>query len=114
MTGQKRSRSLPEAGSRNARADHDEWLERVGELASQDAGGVPTDLLGEYLPMLAEAATLGRFPGRAQIDAVRQQGRRAAEQGVVRDAGCPLDAKMSSQRPRMVIAENQLRYLFEK
>ena len=55
-------RSLPEAGSRHA-ADDSGWLERVAELASQDAGGVATDLLGDYLPMLAEAATSGRFPG---------------------------------------------------
>ena len=52
----------------------------VAELASQDAGGVPSELLGDYLPMLADAATIGQFPERAEIDAVRGQGRSAAEQ----------------------------------
>ncbi len=84
-----------QGGSRHA-ADDDAWLERVAELASQDAGGVPSDLLGDYLPMLAEAATFGRFPGRAQIDAVRQQGRRAAEQGVA--AGQGVDLYLSAAR----------------
>ncbi|WP_445259322.1 PucR family transcriptional regulator [Nocardioides aurantiacus] len=60
----------------------EEWLVRVAELASGDAGGVAADLLGEYLPMLAAAATSGTFPGRAQINAVRLQGRRAAERRV--------------------------------
>ncbi len=110
MTGQKRSRNLPEAGSRHA-ADDSGWLERVAELASQDAGGVATDLLGDYLPMLAEAATSGRFPGRAQIDAVRQQGRRAAEQGVA--AGQGVDLYLSAARrvwselPAIVLERNR-------
>lgn len=110
MTGQKRSRSLPEAGSRHA-ADDSGWLEQVAELASQDAGGVATDLLGDYLPMLAEAATSGRFPGRAQIDAVRQQGRRAAEQGVA--AGQGVDLYLSAARrvwselPAIVLERNR-------
>src|SRR4051812_35773837 len=111
MTGQKHSRSLPGAGSRDARGDDGQWLERVAELASQDAGGVPTDLLGDYLPILAEAATRGRFPGRAQIDAVRQQGRRAAEQGVA--AGQGVDLYLSAARwvwselPAIVLERNR-------
>jgi sugar diacid utilization regulator len=96
MTGQKRSKSLPDDGGRRARAADDAWLERVAELATQDAGGVPSDLLGEYLPMLAEAATFGRFPGRDQIDAVRRQGRRAAEHGV--SAGQGVDLYLSAAR----------------
>ena len=96
MTGQKRSRSLPKERSRPAPTEDDAWLERVAELASHDAGGVPSDLLGEYLPMLADAATFGRFPGRAQIDAVRGQGRRAAEQGVT--AGQGVDLYLSAAR----------------
>ena len=110
MTGHKRSRSFSES-SRQARTDDDAWLERVAELASQDSGGVPSDLLGEYLPMLAEAATSGRFPGRAQIDAVRQQGRRAAEQGVA--AGQGVDLYLSAARrvwselPAIVLERNR-------
>jgi sugar diacid utilization regulator len=95
MTGQERSRSRSERGRQSRTAD-DAWLERVADLASHDAGGVPSDLLGEYLPMLAEAATFGRFPGRAQIDAVRRQGRRAAEQGVA--AGQGVDLYLSAAR----------------
>jgi len=95
MTGQKRPRKLHES-SRQARTDDDAWLGRVADLASHDAGGVPSDLLGEYLPMLAEAATFGRFPGRGQIDAVRRQGRRAAEQGVA--AGQGVDLYLSAAR----------------
>ena len=60
----------------------DEWLTTAAQVASNDAGGVSVELLGDYLPMLAAAATSGIFPDRSQIDAVRQQGRRAAEQGV--------------------------------
>jgi sugar diacid utilization regulator len=109
MTGQKRSKGLPKEEG-HAPADGDAWLERVAELASQDAGGVASDLLGEYLPMLAEAATHGRFPGRAQIDAVRGQGRRAAEQGVA--AGQGVDLYLSAARrvwselPAVVRARN--------
>jgi sugar diacid utilization regulator len=76
--------------------DDDRWLGRVAELASQDAGGVSSDLLGDYLPMLAEAATSGKFPGRAQIDAVRQQGRRAVEQRVA--VGRGVDLYLSAAR----------------
>jgi sugar diacid utilization regulator len=90
MTGQKGNPSGSRAGSSGSSADDDRWLDRVADLASQDAGGVPSDLLGDYLPMLAEAATFGRFPGRAQIEAVRQQGRRAAEQRVAMGRGVDL------------------------
>lgn len=111
MTGQNRSRNPRKAGSRAGSAGDEGWLERVSELASQDAGGVPSDLLGEYLPMLAEAATRGRFPRRAQIDAVRQQGRRAAEQGVA--AGQGVDLYLSAARrvwselPAIVLERNR-------
>ena len=74
----------------------DEWLTLAAQSASRDAGGVPVELLGDYLPMLAAAATFGRFPGRAQIDAVRQQGRRAAEAGV--SVGRGVDLYLSAAR----------------
>jgi sugar diacid utilization regulator len=96
MAERDRSRSRPGTGSRQARADDDSWLVRVAELASEDSGGVPSELLGDYLPMLAEAATFGRFPGRAQIEAVRMDGRRAAEQGV--PAGRGVDLYLSAAR----------------
>jgi sugar diacid utilization regulator len=78
------------------RPEDEEWLVRVAELASHDAHGVPSELLGAYLPMLADAATLGQFPVRDQSDAVRAQGRRAAEQGV--SVGRGVDLYLSAAR----------------
>jgi sugar diacid utilization regulator len=57
------------------------WLSRVGTAAAR-ASGVPVDLLGEFLPMLAEAAVHGRRPQGHELDAVRRLGSAAAEQGV--------------------------------
>jgi sugar diacid utilization regulator len=73
-----------------------EWLIAVADGASKDAGGVPTTFLGDYLPLLADAATVGRFPERVQIDAVRRQGRRAAEEGV--PVGRGVDLYLSAAR----------------
>ena len=42
----------------------------------------PVELLGEYLTMLADAAVHGRRPRAAQLTAIRDLGRHAAEQGV--------------------------------
>ncbi len=72
------------------------WLLRAAEGASADAGGLPVELLGDYLDMLAAAATSGSFPGRAQIDAVRLQGRRAAHAGV--SVGQGVDLYLSAAR----------------
>ena len=80
----------------NERSTEDDWLARVAAGSSRDAGGVPADFLGDYLPMLADAATFGRRPGRAQLDAVRTQGRRAAEAGV--SAGRGVDLYLSAAR----------------
>ncbi|MDZ5622873.1 PucR family transcriptional regulator [Nocardioides bizhenqiangii] len=74
----------------------EEWLVRAAESASRDAGGVSVALLGDYLPMLADAATLGQFPERSEIDAVRRQGRNAAEQGVA--VGRGVDLYLSAAR----------------
>ncbi|GAA3342048.1 helix-turn-helix domain-containing protein [Amorphoplanes nipponensis] len=63
-----------------ARPD-DRWLAEVAAGASRDAGDVPVELLGDYLPLLADAAITGRRPKRAELDAVETLGRRAAEQG---------------------------------
>jgi len=79
-----------------AQTQDDEWLGRVAEGASRDADGVSSEFLGDYLPMLADAATFGHFPGRAQLDAVRLQGRRAAEAGV--PAGSGVDLYLSAAR----------------
>ncbi len=80
----------PASEADDAAGHDDEWLDRVADLASRDAGGVSSEFLGDYLPMLADAATFGRFPGRAQLDAVRVQGRRAAEAGVPAGRGVGL------------------------
>ncbi|MFC0032622.1 PucR family transcriptional regulator [Micromonospora chaiyaphumensis] len=60
----------------------DGWLAEVAREASADAGGVPVELLGDYLRLLTEAAVTGRRPRRGELDAVGALGRRAAEQGV--------------------------------
>ena len=59
----------------------DEWLASVAASAAAD-GQAPADLLGEYLPLLADAAINGRRPDAWELDAVRELGRRAAAQGV--------------------------------
>ncbi|MFJ8577974.1 PucR family transcriptional regulator [Micromonospora sp. NPDC093277] len=75
--GGRRTGRGPAAGS-----ERDACLAAIARAASADAGGVPVDLLGDYLWLLAEAAVTGRRPRRAELDAVGMLGRRAAEQGV--------------------------------
>lgn len=58
------------------------WLHRIADEASRGTGGVPVELLGGFLAVLVEAATTGRRPDRAELDAVGLNGRRAAELGV--------------------------------
>ena len=74
----------------------DEWLVRVADAASRDAGGVSAELLGDYLLLLADAATSGRPPGAAQLEAVAPLGRRAAESGV--SVGQGVDLYLSAAR----------------
>ena len=74
----------------------DAWLIGVAEGASKDAGGVSTEFLAGYLPMLVDAATIGRTAKRAEIDAVRLQGRQAAEAGV--PVGRGVDLYLSAAR----------------
>jgi sugar diacid utilization regulator len=57
---------------------------------------VSPEFLAGYLPMLVDAATIGRAPKRAEIDAVRLQGRRAAESGV--PVGRGVDLYLSAAR----------------
>ncbi|MGY1637191.1 PucR family transcriptional regulator [Geodermatophilus sp. SYSU D00742] len=59
----------------------DDWLASVGASAAA-AVRAPAELLGEYLPLLADAAIDGRRPDAFELDAVRELGRRAAAQGV--------------------------------
>ncbi len=62
-------------------ADDGYWLTPVAEGASRDAGDVPEEFLGEYLKMLANAATHGKRPARGELQGVRELGRRAAQSG---------------------------------
>lgn len=57
------------------------WLGEVAHAAGREAG-VPVELLGDYLTMLADAATTGRKPAPHELEAVGRLGRRAAELGV--------------------------------
>jgi sugar diacid utilization regulator len=54
------------------------------------------ELLGDYLPLVADAAISGRRPRRAELDAVSQLGRRAAEQGI--SAGRVVQLYLSAAR----------------
>ena len=82
-------------GSSTTGAD-DAWLVDVAEGASRDAGGVPVELLGDYLPLLADAAVFGRRPKRAELEAVGLLGRQAAEQGI--SAGRVVQLYLSAAR----------------
>src|SRR3712207_2758453 len=59
----------------------DDWLASVAASAAK-AVQAPADLLGGYLPLLADAAINGRRPDAWELDAVRELGQRAAAQGV--------------------------------
>lgn len=59
----------------------DDWLAPVAASAAK-ACHAPADLLGEYLPLLADAAINGRRPDAWELDAVHEMGRRAAAQGI--------------------------------
>lgn len=74
----------------------DAWLVEVANGASHDAGGIPVTLLGDYLPLLAEAAVTGRRPKRAELDAIGRLGRQAAEQGI--SAGRVVQLYLSAAR----------------
>jgi sugar diacid utilization regulator len=69
------------------------WLASVADAAAAEAGA-PVELLGEYLTILADAAVSGRRPQKRELEAVRELGRRAAEQGV--SAGHAVDLYLSA------------------
>ena len=71
----------------------DDWLAGVA-VAAAKASHAPAELLGQYLPMLADAAAYGRRPAPAELVAVRDLGRLAAEQGV--SAGRAVDLYLSA------------------
>jgi sugar diacid utilization regulator len=69
---------------------------RVAEGASHDAGGIPVELLGGYLPLLAAAAIKGRRAKCGELEVVRALGQRAAEQGI--SAGRVVQLYLSAAR----------------
>jgi sugar diacid utilization regulator len=86
----------PKAATTQPSAMEEAWLAGVPEGASKDSGGVSPEFLAGYMPMLVDAATIGRAPKRAEIDGVRLQGRRAAESGV--PVGRGVDLYLSAAR----------------
>ncbi|WP_328475093.1 helix-turn-helix domain-containing protein [Actinoplanes sp. NBC_00393] len=74
----------------------DAWLVEVADGASRDAGGVPVQLLGDYLLLLADAAIDGRQVKKRELDAVGRLGRQAAEQGI--SAGRVVQLYLSAAR----------------
>jgi sugar diacid utilization regulator len=71
----------------------EDWLLSVAQGAAK-ASRAPIGLLGEYLPMLADAAINGQRPAPSDLNAVRELGRLAAEQGV--DAARAVDLYLSA------------------
>ena len=90
--------SMPQGLHRRVEANPGEgsWLADVARGACRDVGDVPIELLGDYLPILADAATTGREPGPAELDAIGLLGRRAAELGV--SAGSAVQLYLSAAR----------------
>jgi sugar diacid utilization regulator len=76
------TRRRSERPAPTASGSEDAWLSAVADAASRDAGGVPVELLGGYLSLLADAGVHGRRPNRGELDAVGLLGRQAAEQGI--------------------------------
>lgn len=73
----------------------DSWLTEVAHAASREAG-VSAELLGDYLTLLADAATTGRKPHPPELDEVGRLGRRAAELGI--SAGSVVQLYLSAAR----------------
>jgi DNA-binding PucR family transcriptional regulator len=65
----------------DAQNEHITCLSDVAASASRDVGA-PVELLGNYLTLLADAATSGREPHQMKLEAVGLLGRRAAELGI--------------------------------
>jgi sugar diacid utilization regulator len=57
-------------------------LELIAKAASREAGGVPPDLLGDYLPAVLDAAQTGRRLAATELAGYGRSGERAAESGV--------------------------------
>ncbi len=60
----------------------DSILAEVAGAGADDAGGVPVDLLGDFLPVVATAVVAGRPVSPAELDRYRNLGNEAARRGV--------------------------------
>jgi hypothetical protein len=58
-----------------------DWAE-IGQAAAVEAGGLDADLLGDYLPRLADACATGARLKRRQLTGFRTRGAGAADRGV--------------------------------
>jgi sugar diacid utilization regulator len=85
--------SSPRDRGRAEREPERAWLAAVADGAAA-AAGTPVELLGPYLSILADAAVSGRRPQKRELEAVRELGRRAAQQGV--GAGQAVDLYLST------------------
>ena len=72
------SDSRPHQSDQGERPD----LELIAKAASREAGGVPPDLLGDYLPAVLDAARTGRRLAPAELARYGRSGEQAAETGV--------------------------------
>jgi hypothetical protein len=90
-----RNSARPPTGA-DTQNDRLSWLDEVAESAGRDPAGAPVELLGDYLLLLADAATSGGEPHPAEIEAVGLLGRRAAELGV--PAGTAVQLYLSAAR----------------
>jgi sugar diacid utilization regulator len=57
-------------------------LQAIARAASREAGGIPPDLLADYLPAAADAARTGRRLATMELAQYGRAGERAAESGV--------------------------------
>jgi sugar diacid utilization regulator len=81
LSSEHRTRASRETKQEASAAPKDEWLASVATAAAEDADA-PSELLGEYLPLLADAAIDGRRPGRDELDRIAELGARAAQLGI--------------------------------
>lgn len=84
------------AGKSHDARQREDWLSRVDARLLREGDHTSEDLLGDYLPILADAATFGRRPTRDQLDAVHLLGQHAAETGI--SAGQGVNLYLSAAR----------------
>ncbi|MFD6511883.1 PucR family transcriptional regulator [Rhodococcus sp. NPDC060176] len=60
----------------------DDAIRRVAAAGADDAGGLPVDLLGDFLDVLSDAVCDGKPLQRRQLHRFRARGEEAAQQGV--------------------------------